>query len=331
MKKIRFAIVGTNIITDRFIEGLKKVEGTELVAVYSRTVDRGTDFATMYQIPHVFTDLEEMAQSPLIDAVYIASPNALHAKQAILLMDHGKHVICEKAFASNVKEVDAMIQAAKKNQVFLMEAIKNVHVPNFKIIEENLKKIGTVRKYIASFCQYSSRYDAYRSGDVLNAFRPELSNGALVDIGVYCIAPMVRLFGKPEYIQATGFKLESGVDGEGNINFTYPTMSATIQYSKISNSNLPSEIQGEEGTICIEKISQCEKVSLYPRKGEKVGLSQQDTIDNLYDEIQDFVDMIRTNNIQQQDKWLEESRIVVEIMEEARKQMGIHYPADELV
>lgn len=331
MKKIRFAIVGTNIITDRFIEGLKKVEGTELVAVYSRTVDRGIDFATMYQIPHVFADLEEMAQSPLIDAVYIASPNALHAKQAILLMDHGKHVICEKAFASNVKEVDAMIQAAKKNQVFLMEAIKNVHVPNFKIIEENLKKIGTVRKYVASFCQYSSRYDAYRAGEVLNAFKPELSNGALLDIGVYCIAPMVRLFGKPECIQATGFKLESGVDGEGNINFTYPTMSATIQYSKISNSNLPSEIQGEEGTISIEKISQCQKVSLYPRKGEKVDLSQQDTIDNLYDEIQDFVDMIRTNNIQQQDKWLEESRIVVEIMEEARKQMGIHYPADKLV
>lgn len=330
MKKIRFAIIGTNSITDHFIEGLRRVEGTELVAVYSRTADRGRDFATMYQILHVFTNLEEMAQSDLIDAVYIASPNALHASQAILLMNHGKHVLCEKAFASNVKEVDAMIEAAKKNQVFLMEAIKNVHVPNFKIVEENLNRIGTVRKYFASFCHYSSRYDAFRNGEVLNAFKPELSNGALVDIGVYCIAPMVRLFGKPKRIHATGFRLSSGVDGEGNINFTYPTMSATIQYSKISNSNLPSEIQGEDGTISIKKISQCQKVTLYPRQGEKITLSQQDTVDNLYDEIQDFVDMIRTNNKEQLEIWLRESRVVVGIMEEARKQLGIHYPADEL-
>ncbi|WP_341467137.1 hypothetical protein [Clostridium septicum] len=86
-----------------------------------------------------------------------------------------------------------MIKVAKENNVVLMEAMKTTLFPNFKIIKDNLYKIGKVRRYFASFCQYSSRYDKYKSGEILNAFKPELSNGSLMDIGVYCIAPMVNL------------------------------------------------------------------------------------------------------------------------------------------
>ena len=245
-QKVRFGIIGTNIITDQFIQAASHCEAFELSAVYSRTEARGQAFAAKYGVKHIFTDLEELLTSDVVDAMYIASPNALHAKQAIMCLNYQKHVLCEKPLASNLKEVEAMIAAAKANHVLLMEAMKTTLLPNFKVIQEQLSKIGTVRRYFASFCQYSSRYDAYRAGTVLNAFNPELSNGALVDIGVYTIAPMIALFGAPLAIKASAYLLESGVDGEGSVIFEYPQMQGTVMYSKISNSSLPAEIQGEE-------------------------------------------------------------------------------------
>ena len=125
MEKIRFGIVGTNFITDWVIAGAREDERFELAAVYSRTQERADEFAAKYQIPHTFTSLEEMAKSPLIDAVYIASPNFLHASQSILCMKHGKHVLCEKPLASNAREAREMVEASKQYGVTLMEAMKS--------------------------------------------------------------------------------------------------------------------------------------------------------------------------------------------------------------
>ena len=174
MKKIRFGVVGTNNITDWVIAGGRQDERFELVAVCSRTQEKADEFAAKHNIPHTFTSLEEMAKSPLIDAVYIATPNYVHAKQSILCMSHGKHVLCEKPFASNADEVKQMIEAAKKYGVLLMEAMIATLNPNFAIVKNHLKNLGTIRRYFASYCQYSSRYDKFKEGIVLNAFKPEL-------------------------------------------------------------------------------------------------------------------------------------------------------------
>lgn len=94
---MRFGIVGTNWITERFIQAAMETDEFSLTAVYSRTEDKGKAFADKYNSqPEVFTDLAQMAASDQVDAVYIASPNSLHAEQAILCMNHGKHVLCEK-------------------------------------------------------------------------------------------------------------------------------------------------------------------------------------------------------------------------------------------
>jgi predicted dehydrogenase len=188
---IRFGVIGTNRITEQFIEAGIGIENFALSAVYSRTKERAEEFAEKFDVKSTFTDLEQMAQSNEIDAVYIASPNSLHAKQAIIFMNQGKHVLCEKPLASNTFELREMINTAKKNNVLLMEALKSTLLPNYHTIRENLFKIGPVRRYFACYCQYSSRYDAYKEGIVLNAFNPAFSNGALMDIGIYCIYPMV--------------------------------------------------------------------------------------------------------------------------------------------
>ena len=125
MKKIRFGVVGSNFITDWVLAGAKEDERFELAAIYSRTRERGEEFAAKHNIPHIFTSLEEMASSDLIDAVYIASPNYVHAEQSILCMNHGKHVLCEKPMASNANQARKMVEAAKRNGVALMEAMKS--------------------------------------------------------------------------------------------------------------------------------------------------------------------------------------------------------------
>ncbi|MDH6358846.1 Gfo/Idh/MocA family oxidoreductase [Parabacteroides sp. PF5-9] len=337
MNKVRFGVVGTNFITDWVIAGARQDERFELTAVYSRTQETADAFAAKHAIPHTFTSLDEMAKSPLIDAVYIASPNFLHASQSICCMKQGKHVLCEKPFASNAREAQEMIAASVKYKVTLMEAMKPTLTPNFLSVKKNLDRIGTIRNYFASYCQYSSRYDKFKEGIVLNAFKPELSNGAMMDIGIYTVYPMVVLFGRPNKIDATGVRLSSGVDGQGAVNFSYDQMNATILYSKIANSSLPTEIQGEEGNITLDRINTIRQVTFTPRLAAASGkgsLPEPEDIsvvtdkDEYYYEIAEFIDLILAGKRESAINSQTHSFITLEIIDEVRKQLGVTYPAD---
>lgn len=337
VEKIRFGVVGTNFITDWVIAGAKLDSRFELTAVCSRRQDTAYAFATKYQIPYTFTSLEEMARSPLIDAVYIASPNFLHAEQSILCMKAGKHVLCEKPFASNAREAKEMIEASRTYKVTLMEAMKPTLTPNFKSVMQNISRVGTVRRYFSCYCQYSSRYDKFKEGIVLNAFKPELSNGAMMDIGIYTVYPMVVLFGRPQKIEATGIVLSSGADGQGAVNFTYAGMDATVLYSKIANSSLPTEIQGEDGNITLDRINIIGKATFTPRleaaSGKGLGAVAEDISspvdkDEYYYEIAEFIDLIQAGKLESAINSHENSLVTMEIIDEVRRQLGIVYPAD---
>lgn len=326
---IRYGVIGTNWITERFIAAALETDHLVLTAVYSRSEEKAQDFASKFHNDvEIYTDLNEMVQSDSIDAVYIASPNSFHAEQSILCMNHGKHVLCEKPMASNTEELQAMIQAAKDNGVVLMEALKSTLMPNFKVVRDNLYKLGEIRRFFASYCQYSSRYDAYKQGKILNAFNPEFSNGALMDIGVYCIYPLVALFGKPEQVKASGMLLSSGVDGEGSLILEYDDMDAVIMYSKITDSYLPAEIQGENGTMVIDKINGPYQVKIYYRDGTIEDLTQSQTQESMYYEALEFVDLIRSGRAESDINSHSNSLIVAEVMEQARKQIGLVFPAD---
>ena len=329
MEKIRFGIVGTNFISDWVITGGLEDERFEPVAVCSRSEQTGQVFAQKYRIPHVFTSLEAMVASPLIDAVYIASPNAFHAQQSILCMQHGKHVLCEKAFASNAREARRMIETAHKQGVVLMEAMKPTLTPAFRAVIDWLPQIGVPRRYFSCYCQYSSRYDKLKEGIILNAFQPEFSNGATMDIGVYTIYPMVVLFGKPATIHATGTNLSTGVDGQVAVNFTFHNgIVATALYGKIADSTLPTEIQGESGTIKLDRINIIGEAKFINRKGETTTIFPETPHNEYYYEIAEFIDTIQSGKKESVINSLSNSLITMEIMDEIRKQLGVRFPAD---
>lgn len=326
---LRFGIIGTNWITDKFIKAASEHPEFQLSAVYSRTEEKATEFAAKYGVNLTFTSLEEMAQSSEIDAVYIASPNSYHAEQSILFMNNKKHVLCEKPIASNTVELRKMIHAAKENDVLLMEALKTTFLPNFQAIKENLTKIGPVRRYFSSYCQYSSRYDNYKEGTILNAFKPEFSNGALMDIGVYCLYPAVVLFGKPKGIKASGLLLETGVDAEGSLILQYEHMEVVMIFSKITNSYIPSEIQGEEGSIVFDKLNPPEDIKIRYRNGEVEDISQVQTNEPMYYETEEFIELVKLGKRESDINSFEHSLTVMEILDEARRQMGVIYPSDQ--
>ncbi|MBP2630922.1 MAG: dehydrogenase [Firmicutes bacterium] len=328
---IKFGIIGTSWITEEFIRCAKLHADFKVNAVYSRSEEKAQLFAKKVGADHIFTNLKTMAESDLIDAVYIASPNSLHAEQAILFLNHKKHVLCEKSAAANSAEMKEIIRAAKSNQVAFMEALKTTFEPGMRAIKANLSKLGKIRRYFSSYCQYSSRYDAYKAGTYNNTFNPEFANGALMDLGVYCIYPLVYLFGKPDQILASAIKLDSGVDGQTTVICQYADMDAVLMFSKITASTVPSEIQGEAATLSFYSINEIEEVTIRYNdiKTAKEELVFDPSRDYMYYETKAFIEMIQQNKIESSENTFQLALDVRKLMDEVRKQIGLVFPNDK--
>ncbi|MGL5388644.1 MAG: Gfo/Idh/MocA family protein [Enterobacterales bacterium] len=323
---IRFAVVGTNWITERFIDAAHESGKMRLTAIYSRKLEQAQAFGANYPVEHFFDSLEALAQSDVIDAVYIASPNSLHCQQSLLFLSHKKHVICEKPLASNLREVEQLVACAREHQVVLFEAFKSAHLPNFLALQQALPKIGKLRKAFINYCQYSSRYPRYLAGENPNTFNPRFSNGSIMDIGYYCVASTVALFGAPQSVLASATLLDTGVDAHGSVCLNYGDFDVVISHSKVSNSTIPSEIQGEEGTLVIDKISEAQGVVLTPRGENSQVLTQPQHINTMLYEAQVFAELVEQQQVEH--VGLENSLIVASLLTEIRRQTGVVFPAD---
>lgn len=324
---IRFAVVGTNWITRQFVDAAHETGKYVLTAIYSRSQESAAAFASDYPVEHIFTSLEALAASNVIDAVYIASPNVLHASQSMLFMRNGKHVICEKPLASNIREVEAAIACAREHNVVLFEAFKTASLPNFQVLQQALPKVGKLRKVLLNYCQYSSRYPRYLAGENPNTFNPAFSNGSIMDIGFYCLASAMALFGEPYETKASATLLDSGVDAHGTVVMNYGDFDVTLMHSKVSDSSLPSEIQGEEGSLVIEKISECQRVVFIPRGGKPQDLSCPQHINTMLYEADTFARLLATCDVDH--PGLAVSRSTSRLQTAIRQQTGVVFPADE--
>lgn len=329
MKKVKFGIIGTSSISNWVLKGAMLDERFKLQAVYSRDYNKGKEFACEYEVQNIFTSLDEMLN--VIDALYIASPNAIHYSQACKALERGIPVLCEKPICSNFMELSRLIDLSVKNNVPLMEAMISTLNPNFIKLKENINKIGVPRKYFSSYCQYSSRYNKFKEGVIENAFKLELSNGALMDIGIYTIYPMVVLFGEPISIKACGNLLSTGVDSCGSILFSFKNgLDATVIYSKIYDSDLPTQVIGEDGLLALDKINIPRELYFKTKNTQHKDISANHCGNDYYYEIKEFIDMIEDNKISHSINSHRNSLIVMNIMDEVRKQIGVIYPADRI-
>ena len=330
MEKIRFATIGTSWICEEFIETAKTDQRFVLEAVYSRSEEKAIAYMKKHNANKYFINIEQMAKDPDIDCVYIASPNSYHVPQSILFLNNKKHVLCEKPLGSNYLEIEKAFKVAKENNVLLMEAYKSMMMPNLLFAKELLSELGEIRSVFATFSKYSSRYDAHKRGENVNTFKAEFSNGAILDLGIYCLYPILHMFGEPLDVKSFSVKVPDGVDGVGSTILNYGSFLATINYSKISNSFLPCEICGENATMIIDKFNIPEKIDIIYRDGTKKHFEVPQREDSMCYEIEEFIDIVLNIKEHPSINTPEITLLCSSICDKIRKMGDIVFPADIL-
>ncbi len=262
---LRIATIGTSMITDDFIQVVNANDQATFVGTLSRDADRGGAFTAKHGGERNFTALDELASADDVDAVYIGSPNAFHYEQALACIAGGKHVIVEKPFCATEAQALEVFRAAEAAGVVALEAMRPLHDPAFHAVEDALGEIAPIRRASLRFGKYSSRYNEVLAGRATNIFDCHMASGSLMDIGVYAVEPMVEIFGMPSGLTSMTTLLDPStqelthgpIDGCGSILASYGSghISVELAHSKITNDLLPSQIEGERGTIQIDHLS----------------------------------------------------------------------------
>jgi len=330
---VRWATIGSNFIVDAFIEGGKKHNGFVHAAVYSRTPSRAKEYADKHGCSGTFSNFDAMIGSNEVDAVYIASPTSQHAWMAIACLNAGKHVLCEKPVTTNSVELEAVLAAAKASGCAFMEAMRSLKSPAWNEIAAKAKELGPIRHASLSYCQLSSRWPAWLSKKEPrpNAFLPEFSGGALMDLGCYTVYAAVALLGAPDKVNYSAVMLETGVDGAGTLLLEYPDAIATLVVSKMSHGFNHSEFQTENGCIRVDHIGELNEVHWRQKGGPVHEISVDHAgpgLANIMWEIGTFMTMIRDGRQQDDVITWDVTRKVMTVLDTAREQAGIKYPGD---
>jgi len=325
---LKIGIIGTGMISDSFVKAATQLDEIESVAVLSRDYDRAVDYAAKNNIPKAYGDYHAMLQDKDIDAVYVALPNSLHFDYAMQALQSKKIVIIEKPYLSNVAEFDMLMALSQKMETKVFEMSRVLQQPNFKNIQAHLKDIEPVRMITINFSQYSRKYNDYLAGRIMNVFSDEYSGGALVDLGVYGVHFMIGLFGMPKSLTYVAQQLPNTIDVGGNLVLTYDGMIASLVQSKNSKCENRITIQGEKGTITASPTaSRLDKVELDTT--EKRDISVAHVLDGMAYNLRDIAHIIATNDELEYKKRTEQSRSVLEVLENARHNAGIVFKADQ--
>ena len=250
---IRIAIVGSGMIVPDMLKAMRTVQGYEIVAICARSLEK----AGRFDIPDLYTDYAEMLKRPDIDFVYVALPNSLHygaAKQALLA---GRNVLCEKPFTSTVEQAAELFALARERDLYIFEAISNIHLPNFFKVRELLPQIGPVRLVHADYDEHFDRYDEYLAGADLPVFTQEYEGGALRDINIYCLHIILALYGRPDAVFYASNALGRnavGTSGVATLRYDAAGLVAVCTASMDSDGYRGFLFQGEKGTIRVHHL-----------------------------------------------------------------------------
>ncbi len=271
---LTYATIGTSWITEAFIRGTwYHKDKLKHGAVYSRDYAKGKKFADKLNCDRVITDLENLANDATIDAVYVASPNAFHYAQSKLMLEHGKHVICEKPITVTPYELEELQGLAKSKNLVYMEALMALHMNEWNTVKETIKKLGNISHARFDFSQRSSKLDGLLRGEHQNIFDPKMAAGTLMDLGIYCLYPALDWFGTPEDVYSYCIKISTGVDGSGGAVLRYPDKTVELTWSKLGETRLGSEIVGSEGTLIMPSISKLTNMKFIAKDGTEEILS----------------------------------------------------------
>ena len=323
---MNIAILGAGAIAVKMAETVRKMSETGLgdvvlYAVASRDLSRARAFADRNGVLKAYGSYEEMLCDDRVDLVYIATPHSHHFSCMKLCIEHGKNVLCEKAFTVNAVQAREILALAEEKRVLVTEAIWPRYQPMRQIINETVDSgiVGEPKMIMANLF--------YAITNKERLIRPELAGGALLDLGVYPLNFAEMIFGRADHLQASCVMMPTGVDEQDCITLTWDDgRMAVLTAGASSIGDRRGQICCSEGFVVVDNINNPEKITVYDRDYRIIKeIPCPEQLTGYEYEVLEACEAIREGKLECASMPHEETIHMMELMDEARRQMGVRF------
>ena len=325
---LRWGIIAPGGIAHKFAAAVHDFTAGRVVAVGSRDGGRAEAFAAEHGIPRSYAGYERLVSDEEVDAVYVASPHSRHREHALLAIEAGKPVLVEKALARNGSEVEDIFAAAQRRGVFAMEAMWTRHLPHIAWVRERIAS-GAIGEVVTLTADHGQALDLPADHRLKN---PELAGGAILDLGVYPVSFTVDLLGAPTEVRALGRLTETGVDGHVSMVLGYgPRTIAQVDTTLWTKTPTTAVVSGTEGSIEIDgDFYGPGLVRLRRPDPARTVVEEWDgsAPNGFQFEAAEVARCVATGHLVSERMSWDSSRIVMAVMDEARRQVGVVYPGE---
>lgn len=323
VKQKRVAIMGAGNIAGKMAKTLKKMKNVKCYAIASRDMSRAREFAKKYGIKRAYGSYEQMVMDPKIDLVYIATPHSEHYQNMKLCIEHGKAVLCEKAFTANAKQAEEIFRLAEEKRVFITEAIWTRYMPFLATIRGILTSgiIGTPSMLTCNL--------GYHIVNVPRLMQPELAGGALLDVGVYTLNFASMLFGTDiTRVTSSCTLTPTGVDASNSITLTFRDgRMAVLNSTMLGISDRRGVIYGTNGYMEIENINNYESLTVYDNNHRVIkSVKAPKQISGYEYEVMASLNALDRGLLECWEMPHSETIRIMQMMDELRKVWGVVYP-----
>lgn len=321
---MNIGIIATGRMAGMAADTISKMQDVKCIAVASRSIDKATAFAKEHGIERAYGSYSELLNDKDVDLVYVATPHSMHYDITMEALRNGKPCLVEKAFMANYRQSKEVIDLARKNNVFVAEAIWTRYQPAVEIVREMMKRIGTLR-LISANIGYNM---VWRKPKLL---QPELCGGALMDVGVYGLN-FVRMFCGEEVTKIGGLytKSDTGMDLSEVITMSLANgVMATIQATANATSSNRGVLTGTEGFIVVDNINNPQTISLYAP--DRTLVEERDVPQQITGYEYEFSacrEAIENHRIETAFMPHEETLRIMQLMDSLREQWDVRFPMD---
>lgn len=322
---MKLLLTGSGKIVQELLTISKDLKNIEFVGISGtvRSKEKVLSLKEKYGMSEAYTDYDKALKETKADTVYIGVPNFLHYSFAKKALEAGKNVICEKPFTVKYSEFADLQKIALDKKLILLEAITIQYLTNYKELKDKVKDLGPIKIVSMNYSQYSSRYDAFKKGEILPVFDPKKGGGALMDLNIYNIHFLVGLFGKPKSVKYLA-NIQKGVDTSGILLLDYGSFKAVAIGAKDCEAPITSTIEGEDESIVVNgKPNELNSFDIYEHAEHLEHIDDKVYPHRMYEEFVEFARIIDEKDYSAFEKSLIHSDLVMQVLQEAVESAGL--------
>jgi predicted dehydrogenase len=325
-RPVRWGILATGGIAHAFARDLALLPGCEVIAVGSRSRASADAFGDEFGVPHRHASYQALVDDPDVDVVYVSTPHPGHHAAALLAINAGKAVLVEKPFGMNAAQSREMIDAARERGTFLMEAMWTRFLPHIARMREILAAgtLGDVAYLTAEHGQWFAADPQHR------LFAPDLGGGALLDLGIYPVSFASLVLGSPARITAVSDRAFTGVDATTSMIFQYHSGAHAVLTTTLrAASGNRAGVYGTAARIEIDGWFYTPTTfRVIARDGPELERFDQPYAGRgLRGQAAEVARCLRAGLLESPLMPLDETYMIMQTMDEVRRQIGLSYPS----